>query len=344
MRSELLCEFTRRLEFEKGYSSHTVDAYTRIAADFLAFLARNNVKLKRLVRDDLRRYVEYLRFDRQNGSQSIRMKLQIVKAFLRFLADYDKSRTPKLQLSNRDFSYKTERTDVQTFSEGQLSTLIATVAACRTEALEALHTTAGKTALWSKRVFAFERDLAVLSLLIGTGVRISEALGITLNDIDFVDNSIVIRGKGKTVRKVFFDLEAIALHLLPYIEARSRLSLDHNRLFVAVKTYAPLHSRGFQKRLKGYLERAGLRTSATPHTLRHSFATVMIEKGANIKAVSQVLGHANCTITIDLYTHLSTEHLRAVMQRCNPLSAEVIPVEERIEMRKKYLPYLDKTG
>lgn len=344
MMSELLYEFTRRLEFEKGYSSHTVNAYTRIASDFLAFLTRNNIKLRRLVRDDLRRYVEYLRFDRHNGSQSIRMKLQVLKAFLGFLTEYDKGKAPKLQLSSRDFSYKTERKDVQTFSEQQLSTLIATVAACRIEALEALHSTTGKTALWSKRLFAFGRDLAVLSLLIGTGIRISEALGITLNDIDFVDKSIVIRGKGKTVRKVFFDLDAITGHLLPYVETRRGLELDHDLLFVAAKTYSPLHSRGFQKRLKVYLQRAGLRASASPHTLRHSFATVMIEKGANIKAVSQVLGHANCTITIDLYTHLSTEHLRAVMQRCNPLSAEVIPVEERIEMRKKYLPYLDKTG
>lgn len=73
-------------------------------------------------------------------------------------------------------------------------------------------------------------------------------------------------------------------------------------------------------------------------------ATVAIEKGANIKAVSQILGHANCSITIDLYTHLSNEHLREVMQKCNPLCPVEIPLEDRIEMRKKHLAYLEKTG
>ena len=102
------------------------------------------------------------------------------------------------------------------------------------------------------------------------------------------------------------------------------------------KSYAPLGSRGVQKRLKDYLQAAGLRTSASPHTLRHSFATVAIEKGANIKAVSQIMGHSSCRITIDLYTHLSNEHLRAVMQRCNPLATEVIPIAERIETRKQH--------
>jgi len=128
------------------------------------------------------------------------------------------------------------------------------------------------------------------------------------------------------------------------LEVSHIFSLDHDRLFVGIKSYASLQPRGFQKGLKGYLKQAGLRTSITPHTLRHTFATVMIEKGANVKAVSQILGHSNCQITIDLYTHLSSEHLRAVMQRCNPLSKEVIPIEERIEMRKKYLPYLEETG
>ncbi|KKL21795.1 hypothetical protein LCGC14_2441890, partial [marine sediment metagenome] len=78
--------------------------------------------------------------------------------------------------------------------------------------------------------------------------------------------------------------------------------------------------------------------------MRHAYATISIEKGANIKAVSQILGHSNCEITIDLYTHLSNEHLRAVMQKCNPLSKEVISIEERIEGRKKHLAYFGRTG
>ena len=111
-----------------------------------------------------------------------------------------------------------------------------------------------------------------------------------------------------------------------------------------IRVKADSRNADTQKLLKEYLRKAGLRASVSPHTLRHSFATVAIEKGANIKAVSQILGHANCSIIIALYTHLSDEHLREVMQKCNPLCSVEIPLEDRIEMRKKHLAYLEKTG
>lgn len=341
--NEHLSEFLDHLELECGYSTHTVSAYRRVVTDFLSFLQRRKVKIKRLRRDDLRSYVLYLRDERGNSSKSIRLKLQVVKALLAFLKEYTKA-GPKLSLGSGDFRYKIEHKEAESLSEDQITTLLKTVADCRRQAQGGLEATGGKKALWRKRIFAAQRDLALLTLLIATGLRIAEALGIRLSDIDFVDRSILIHGKGKRLRKVFFDLDGLQQRLLPYIEARQGLELDHDRLFVGIKSYASLQPRGFQKGLKGYLKQAGLRTSITPHTLRHTFATVMIEKGANVKAVSQILGHSNCQITIDLYTHLSSEHLRAVMQRCNPLSKEVIPIEERIEMRKKYLPYLEETG
>ena len=344
MMNDHLQQFSRHLEFERGYSAHTVAAYGRIAEDFLSFLSRVKVKLRRLGRDHLQAYVAYLRQERHNDSGSIRMKLQVIKAFLAFLTQQLPNAAPKLPLGSRDFGYKTEQKDVETLSQEQLAILLQALLDCRTEVQRGLETTEGKTTLWRKRLFAARRDVALVTLFMSTGVRIAEALNIRLSDVDFVDRSILIHGKGKKLRKVFFDLRALSAHLLPYIEARRELDVDHDYLFVGIKSYAPLHSRGFQKRLKDYLHKAGLRRSITPHSLRHSFATVAIEKGANIKAVSQILGHANCKITIDLYTHLSSEHLRAVMQRCNPLSEEVISIEERIEMRKKHLPYLDRTG
>jgi site-specific recombinase XerD len=321
-----------------------VATYSRIVLDFLSFLAHSKVRLRRLIRDDLRAYVVYLCRERHNSSRSVRLKLQAIKAFLAFLAEHIVNAAPKLSLGGRDFSYKVEQKDVESLSEQQLAKLLEIVADSSEQTQTALETTIGKTTLCRKRLFAVQRDLALVALLIATGLRIAEALAIGLGDIDFVDRSILIHGKGKKLRRVFFDLEGLSRHLLPYIEARRVLQLDHDRLFVEIKTFAPLQSRGFQKRLKVYVQKAGLRRSITPHSLRHSFATVAIEKGANIKAVSQILGHANCKITIDLYTHLSSEHLRAVMQRCNPLSTEVIPIEERIEMRKKHLPYLERTG
>ena len=337
--------FARYLDTECGYSPHTVVTYRRVVKDFVEFLGSRGIELGKLCREDVSSYVFRLRTERDNGARSVRLKLQIIKAFLSFLKEYHGRAAPRLELGPKDFNYKVEQQDAQAFSEEQLTALMESANECCRAAKTKLDAAGGSPAkLLQKQFLAALRDRALLALLIATGLRIAEALGICLEDFDDVEQTILIRGKGKKLRKVFFDLDVLQEHLLPYLEARKALDLPHDRLFVSSKSYAPLGSRGVQKRLKDYLRAAGLRTSASPHTLRHSFATVAIEKGANIKAVSQIMGHSSCRITIDLYTHLSNEHLRAVMQRCNPLATEVIPIAERIETRKQHLAYLEATG
>ena len=343
--SEFEGTFARYLDIECGYSAHTVVTYRRVVRDFLGFLGSRGIELEQLCREDVSSYVFRLRTEHGNGARSVRLKLQIIKAFLSYLKEYHGGAAPQLNLGPKDFNYKVEQQDVQAFSEEQLTALMESANECCRAARKKLDE-AGEspTKLRYKQFLAALRDRALLALLIATGLRIAEALGICLDDFDDVEQTILIRGKGKKLRKVFFDLDVLQEHLPPYLEARKALDLPHDRLFVSSKSYAPLGSRGVQKRLKDYLRAAGLRTSASPHTLRHSFATVAIEKGANIKAVSQIMGHASCRITIDLYTHLSNEHLRAVMQRCNPLATAVIPLAERIETRKRHLVYLEATG
>jgi len=343
MMNEQLRQYLRYLDVERGYSANTVKTYGRILEDFLEVLRRQGTTLRRLGKQNLGEYVLILRQERQNSSKSIRLKLQAIKSFLTFLSEHTRALKHN-PLGKQDFRYKVEHREVESLSETQLYALLEAVEVRQQNSLEGLKRAAGKKRLWQKRVFAAGRDLCLLTLLASTGLRISEALGIRLTDLDFVDKSILIRGKGKKIRKVFFDLPQTEQRLLRYIEMLRPLKLDHEYLFVGIKNYRPLGPRGVQKLLKEYLLKAGLRPSVNPHTLRHTFATVAIEKGANIKAVSQILGHANCSITIDLYTHLSNEHLREVMQKCNPLCSVEIPLEERIEMRKKHLAYLDKTG
>jgi len=343
MMNERLSLYLRYLDVERGYSANTVKTYGRILEDFLEVLRKQGTTLRRLGKQELGEYVLILRQERQNSSKSIRLKLQAIKSFLTFLSEHTRALKHN-PFGKRDFRYKVEHREVESLSETQLHVLLEAVEVRQQTALEGLKRAAGEKRLWQKRVFAAGRDLCLLTLLASTGLRISEALGIRLTDIDFVGKSILILGKGKKIRKVFFDLPQAEQRLLRYIKMWRALKLDHEYLFVSIKQYRPLGSRGAQKLLKDYLRTARLRASVNPHTLRHTFATVAIEKGANIKAVSQILGHANCSITIDLYTHLSNEHLREVMQKCSPLSSEQIPLEQRIEMRKKHLVYLEKTG
>jgi integrase/recombinase XerD len=343
MMNKYLEEFIHCLDVEWGYSRNTMITYRWILEDFLRFIERKKARLKKLKKEHVAEYILYLREERKNASKTIRLKLYALRSFLKYLTENIKlySINP---LSKSDFQYKIEKKDAESISGEQILLLLDAIEREKQEAEEALRITKGKKTLWEKRVFAAKRDLVVIKLLLSTGLRISEALGTRIHDIDFVDKSIQILGKGKKYRQVFYDLEDVEDEFLCYIEEWKKLGLEHDYLFVSIKNYDQLTPRGSQLLLKKYGKQAQLRRSITPHTLRHTFATISIEKGANIKAVSQILGHANCKITIDLYTHLSNEHLRAVLQKCNPLSKEVIPIEERLEGRKKHLAYLERTG
>ncbi|MBA7523427.1 Tyrosine recombinase XerC [subsurface metagenome] len=343
MMNDYLERFINCLDIEWGYSQNTMKTYGLILKGFFTFIEAGKIKLKKLKKEHIKVYIRYLREEQKNCSKTIRLKIAVLRCFLQFLTDKTKlySKNP---IAPSDFKYKVEQKYAESISEGKMDALLATVEKEIQKAKDALGATSGKTTLWEKRVFAAKRDHLILKLLLSTGLRISEALEIRIKDIDFVDKSIRIFGKGKKYRQVFYDLDEVEDEFLQYIEDWKKLNIEHDYLFVSIKSYNRMTPRGFQLLLKKYLRQAALSLSISPHILRHTFATLSIEKGANIKAVSQILGHANCDITIDLYTHLSNNHLRAVMQKCNPLSREVIPIEERIEMRKEHLAYLEKTG
>jgi site-specific recombinase XerD len=314
MMSEWLREYLTYLEVEQGYAQNTLCCYARILEDFLRFVGRRSPKLRRLSRDELRRYVLELRDQRGNCARSIRLKLQSIRSFLLYL--HEKGAGPRLGLfAKGEFRYKMEQREAQSLSQSQLELLLNTLAKAVQEAHKACEQKKSRTVQLRKRFFAAQRDLCLFTLLAGTGLRISEALGIRLADIDPVDKSIRITGKGKKIRRVFFDLEGIERCLEHYLSSRSQLNLPHDYLFVSTKEFRPLQARGVQKLLKDRLRTANLSTSTSPHTLRHSFATLAIERGANIKAVSQILGHANCSITVDLYTR--TSPLRTCGRSCS---------------------------
>jgi integrase/recombinase XerD len=343
MNNERLTQYLTSLDVERGYGGNTLATYGRILGDFLRFLDSRRTSVRRLRSHDLQSYVQMLRSQRANSARSIRLKLQAIRSFLSYLGQHGAGPRGTL-VGENDFRYKIEQRQTESLSQSQLATLLHSMGLQVGQASTALTHSSGEARRETKQLFAARRDLCLLTLLASTGLRISEALGIKFSDIDFADKSILILGKGKKYRKVFFDLQALEDVLQDYLTARRALSVDHDVLFVSTKTYRPLQPRGVQKALKGHLRSASLSCSVSPHTFRHTFATLAIERGANIKAVSQILGHSNCSITINLYTHLSNEHLRQVMQLCSPLSTAEIPLEERIRMRKQHLAYIEKTG
>ncbi len=163
------------------------------------------------------------------------------------------------------------------------------------------------------------RDLALLEVLYSTGVRVGELLVMKLSDIDWHERSVLVHGKGNKERIVLMGERAM-IALETYIHsARAQLlngNLRSEYVFVS-RLGRPLSVRMFHVALGRYLKLAGLEKRVTPHTLRHTFATHLLEGGADLRVVQELLGHANLATT-QIYTHISEGYLRDAYNQAHP--------------------------
>lgn len=170
------------------------------------------------------------------------------------------------------------------------------------------------------------RDRAILETLYSTGVRVSELVDLNRNDLEMNDQALRIRGKGKKERIVPLGTHALAAirHYLTLLEPDARFARLRERsinevnlpLFVN-KNGGRLSSRSVRRKLDKYLTSAGLDPSISPHTLRHSFATHLLDNGADLRSVQELLGHQSLSTT-QIYTHLSTMRLRTSYNEAHP--------------------------
>ena len=166
--------------------------------------------------------------------------------------------------------------------------------------------------------FQMKRDTAMLEIIYSGGLRISECTGLNLGDIDILSGVMKIRGKGKKERLGAIG-DPAARALRNYLRLR-RVMFSNNRPESPVflnQQGTRFTARSFQRNFKQYLVTAGLPADMTPHKLRHSFATHLLDAGADLRSVQELLGHANLSTT-QLYTHISSERMRAVYQKAHP--------------------------
>ena len=162
------------------------------------------------------------------------------------------------------------------------------------------------------------RDRAILELLYATGMRISELVGLDVGGVDLVGEACVVRGKGKKERLLPIGSYACRA-LRAYFDARGRAGFD-----VRATTAAFVNARGgritarsIARNLQTHIRTAGLTKKVSPHTLRHTFATHLLDRGADLRSVQELLGHANLATT-QIYTHVTTERLRKVYEKAHP--------------------------
>jgi len=159
------------------------------------------------------------------------------------------------------------------------------------------------------------RDRAIMEVLYATGVRVSELINLRLNDIDMREGFIRVMGKGRKEGVVPIGRSAITW-LRRYLRERRAGDAGSERIFLN-HLGRPISRVGVWKILNGYLKSSGIKKKASPHTLRHSFATHLLEGGADLRAVQEMLGHSDISTT-QIYTHLSRDYLKRVHRTFHP--------------------------
>ncbi len=295
-----LARWLAHLGAERRMSPKTLDAYTRDATQFLSFLAEHlggapSLKqLAKLTPSDVRAFMAARRAQGA-GSRSLMRGLAGARSFARFLERNGKGKVAALS------AVRAPR-----IARGLPKPLPASAAKRMTE----VDLRAGE----AREAWIIARDAAVLGLLYGAGLRISEALGLRAEDFAANADALTVTGKGNKARMVPL-LPQVAKLIADYVALCPNLPAD-GPLFVGARG-GPLSARVVQlamARLRGAL---GLPDSATPHALRHSFATHLLARGGDLRAIQELLGHASLSTT-QVYTAVDAERLLDVYAATHP--------------------------
>jgi integrase/recombinase XerD len=293
-RGFLLARFTDYVALEQGLSPRTQEAYQRDLQRFAEYAETKGVATPPdITARLLREYVYHLK-DLGLSPASIRRNVSAVRTYFRFLTgDGVVVRDPSERLETP----KRWRTLPDVLSVEEVQQLLA--APTLDDAL----------------VF---RDRALLELAYGAGLRVSEWISLGVRDLLLEDGLVRVFGKGSKERLVPIGRSAIGAAAIYLRELRPRLEKGAGKgiLFLNARG-APLSRMGAWKILRGHVERAGIAKHVSPHTLRHSFATHLLEGGADLRAVQEMLGHVDIATT-QIYTHVDREYLRQVHRGFHP--------------------------
>ena len=162
------------------------------------------------------------------------------------------------------------------------------------------------------------RDRAILETLYSTGIRVSELVGINFDDIDDTGQAVIIRGKGRKERIVPLGSHAMtAIHHYLNTLDRADVGRGPEQPVFINKHHTRLSTRSVRRKVSKYLDQAGLDPAISPHTLRHSFATHLLDNGADLRSVQELLGHQSLSTT-QVYTHLTTKRMREAFEQAHP--------------------------
>jgi len=288
MNSTLIDEFVRYLE-RKNYSNHTIDSYIRDINTLSSFIESEGFGSLTDANDALARFFLGFLYEKSYSRRTIARKISSARTFYSYLRNesyidnnpFDTLTIPKLEKKNPRFIYETEIDNL----------------------FKGIDTSSAKG----------KRDFAILETLYGCGLRVSELCGLTLKDLDFYQNLILVHGKGSKDRFVPIHSNVVD-SINDYLNysrteflARSE-NFNEEKLFVNFKGTA-LTPRGVRVILNSIIEKSSENIKLSPHMLRHSFATHLLNNGADLRSVQELLGHSHLSST-QIYTQVSKETLK----------------------------------
>ena len=284
-----LRSFLDHLYIEKGLSQNTVKAYETDISAFINWIKENTtVKLKDIKEENINKYISYL-FELNLKSSSVNRKISSIKSLYMFLV---KKNILKNSPINEVIAPKQEKYLPFSMSEDEVDKLL-------------------NSPKPSNKIE--KRDKAMIEMLYATGMRISELVNLKITDIDTQRCVVKVLGKGSKERLIPFGeaaLESLNAYLSDREESTSKEIFLSNRR-------TKISRIAFWHRIKLYLSRENLKNSISPHTLRHAFATHLLNRGADLRSVQLLLGHSDLSTT-QIYTHIAKQRLSDVLKKHHP--------------------------
>lgn len=288
-----LQEYCDYLQYQKNYSEYTIENYCSDIIQYLDYLTSEGINFKKIEYSDLRFYLMYLKEEKNENNSSIDRKLSALRGFYRFLA------TEKIT-DNNAFSLvtglKKEKKLPRYFEYNELEELFK---------VPDLRTALG------------QRDRLILEMLYATGLRVGELVSVKVGDIDLGSRVILVVGKGNKERRVTYGdycHDALKLYLS---DGYLKLNKNGSDYLFLNNNGEVITERGIRYVLDQVIKKTSLNKSISPHVLRHSFATHLLNEGCDLLTVQKLLGHESISAT-QIYTHVTTERLKEVYYNSFP--------------------------
>jgi integrase/recombinase XerC len=284
-------EFLDFLKTEKGASEHTTKNYGIDLREFVKFFEQRD--LAELTYLDIRSFLAFLK-TREYSKSTISRKLACLRSFFKYLVRENVlSQNPAATIATP----KKEKRLPSFMNPDEITKILEAPA---------------------KNCWEEKRDKAILEILYSSGLRVSELAGLNHDDLDFFGGLVRVRGKGKKERIV--PVGQMAMNgLRAYLDTKPPKEIPNaikKPLFIS-RIASRLTDRSVRRMILKYAKRAGLGKEISPHTFRHSFATHMLDRGADLRSVQELLGHANLSTT-QIYTHVTTQRLKDAYAAAHP--------------------------